>query len=74
MRALKYSQMNHLEENRVLTDIPSSMDGLMKLAMNNMVVMELRSYQLFKYIDTDLWFKSRIYCLLNNVSQERLLG
>lgn len=60
---------------RVLTDIPTSMEGLIKLSMNVWWSWSYEASQLFKYIDTDLWFKSKKnpIVLLNNVSQERLL-
>ncbi len=60
---------------RILTNIPSSIEGLVKLTMNVWWSWSYEASQLFKYIDRNLWFQSKKnpIVLLNNISQERLL-
>jgi phosphorylase/glycogen(starch) synthase len=60
---------------RILTNIPSSIDGLVELSMNVWWSWNYEASQLFKYIDRTLWYKSKKnpIVLLNNISQERLL-
>lgn len=60
---------------RILTNIPKGIEGLVRLSMNVWWSWSYEASQLFKYINRELWFKSKKnpIILLNNVTQERLL-
>ncbi len=60
---------------RILTNIPKKIEGMVDLAMNVWWSWNYEASQLFKFIDKDLWEKSKKnpLVLLNNTSQERLL-